>query len=48
MSVSFEAEFPALEPASCQQRRRDSDYYQRYQLLPIHARNITHKTPRCN
>jgi hypothetical protein len=48
MSVSFEAESPALEPASCQQRRCDSDYYQRYQLLPIHVRNITHKTSRCN
>jgi hypothetical protein len=40
MSVSFEAEFPALEPASCQQPRRYGDYCKRYQLLPIHAQNI--------
>jgi len=45
MSVTFEAEFPALEPASCQQSRRESDYCQRYQLLPIHARNISIKRP---
>jgi hypothetical protein len=45
MSVTFEAESPALEPASCQQYRRDCDYCQRYQLLPIHNANITIKRP---
>jgi len=45
MSVTFEAELPALEPASCQQPRRYRDYCQRYQLLPIHAANISIKRP---
>jgi hypothetical protein len=41
MRVTLKTEFAPAKPAPHQQNRGGGNYYQRHQLLPIHAGNIT-------